>query len=152
MHAQLCLILCGLTDCSPPGSSVHGISQARTLLPQFWTSLFFHVLFCCFLTCIQVSQETGKVVWYSHFLRNFQQIIVIHTVKGFSVVHEAEVDVSLECHCFFYDPVDIGNSSAFAKSSLYTWSFLAHILLKPSLKDFDHYLASTWDEHNCTQL
>ena len=64
---------------------------------------------CCFLTCIQVSQEAGKVVWYSHFLKNFPQFVVIHTVQGFSIVDEAEVDVFLEFSFFFYDPVDVGN-------------------------------------------
>ena len=65
---------------------------------------------CCFLTCIQVSQETGKVVRYSHLLKNFPQFVVIHIVKGFDVVNEAEVDVFLEFSCFFFkDPSDIGN-------------------------------------------
>ena len=64
---------------------------------------------CCFLTCIQVSQEAGQVVWYSHFLQNFPQFIVIHTVKGFGIVNKAEIDVFLELSCFFDDPVDIGN-------------------------------------------
>ena len=77
---------------------------------------------CCFLTCRQISQEAGKVVWYSHLLKNFPQFVVIHTVKGFGVVNKAEVDVFLELFCFFYDPVDVGNlisgSSAFSKSSL----------------------------------
>jgi len=59
---------------------------------------------CCFLTCIQVSQETGKVVWYSHVFKNFPQVFVIHMVIGFSIVSEAEVDVFLEFSCFFYDP------------------------------------------------
>ena len=68
------------------------IYSCDVLLAQFWTSLSGSN--CCFLTCIQVSQEAGKVVWYSHFLKNFPQFIVIHTVKGFSVVEEAEVDVS----------------------------------------------------------
>ena len=76
----------------------------------------------CFLTCIQVSQEAGQVVWYSHLLKNFPQFVVIHTVKGFSVVNEVEVDVFLELSCFFYDPKDVGNlisgSSGFSKSSL----------------------------------
>ena len=58
---------------------------------------------CCFLTCIQVSQEAGKVVWYSHFFKNFPQFVIIHTVKGFSIVNEAEADVFLEFCCFFYD-------------------------------------------------
>jgi len=78
---------------------------------------------CCFLTCLQVSQETGKVVWYSCLSKNFPQFVVIHTVKGFSVVNEAEVDVFLEFPCFLYDPTDVGNlisgSSAFSKSSLF---------------------------------
>ena len=97
----------------------------------------------CILTCIQVSQEAGKVVWYSHLFQNFPQFVMIHTVKGFSVVNEA--DVFLEFSCFFYDPADVGNlisgSSAFAKSSLYMWKFSVHVLLKPSLKNFEHYLA-----------
>ena len=84
------------------------------------------------------------MVWYSHFFKNFPQLVVIHTVKGFSVVNEA--DVFLELSCFFHDPADVGNlisgSSAFSKSSLYLWKFLVHILLKPSLKDFERYFAS----------
>ena len=62
---------------------------------------------CCFLTCIQTSQEAGKVVWYSHLLKNFPQFIVIHTVKGFGIVNKAEVDVFLEFSCFFYNPTDV---------------------------------------------
>ena len=89
---------------------------------------------CCFLTCIQISQEAGQVVWYYHLLRNFPQFAVIHTVKGFGVVNKAEVDVSLELPYFFYDPMDVGNLisgfSALSKSSLYIWKFLVHILLK----------------------
>ena len=64
---------------------------------------------CNFLTCIQISQEAGKVVWYSHLFKNFPQFVVIHAVKGFSIVNEAEVDVFLEFSCFFYDPMDVGN-------------------------------------------
>ena len=71
---------------------------------------------------------------------------MIHTVKGFSIVNEAEVDVFLEFSCFFYDPTDVGNlisgSSTFSKSSLYIWKLSVHILSKPSLKDFERYLAS----------
>ena len=100
---------------------------------------------------MQVSQEVDKVVWYSQLLKNFPQFVVIHTVKGFSVVNEA--DVFLEFSCFFYDPVDIGNlisgSSAFPKSSLYIWKFSVHVLLKPSLEEFEHYFASMWNECNC---
>ena len=99
---------------------------------------------CCFLTCIQVSQEIGKVVWYSHLLKNFSQFVVIHTIKDFSVVKDAEVDVFLEFSSFLYDPVNIGNlisgSSAFSKPSLYIWKFLVHLVLKASLEDFEHNL------------
>ena len=105
---------------------------------------------CCFLTCIQVSQEAGQVVWYSHLLKNFPQFIVIHTVKGFGIVNKAEIDVFLELSCFSYDPIDVGNlisgSSAFSKSSLNIWKFTFHVLLKPGLEDFEHYFASMWDE------
>ena len=89
-----------------------------------------------------------RLVWYSHLFNNFLQFFGIHTVKGFSVVNEAEVDVLLERYLFFYDPMDVGNlisgSSAFSKSSLYIWNFSIHVPLKPSLKDFEHYLASMW--------
>ena len=78
---------------------------------------------CCFLTCIQISQEAGKVVWYSYLLKNFPQFVVIHTVKGFGIINKTEVDVFLKFPCFFYDPVDVGNlfsgSSAFSESNLY---------------------------------
>ena len=86
------------------------------------------------------------MVWYFHLLKNFSQFVVIHIVKGFSIVNKAEVDVSLEFFCFFYDPTDVGNlisaSSAFSRSSLYIWEFSVHLLLKPNLKDFEHYLVS----------
>ena len=86
------------------------------------------------------------VVWYSHLFKNFQVMTVVHTVKGFSIVSEAEVDVFLEFSCFFYDPMIVGNliscSSDFTKSSLYIWKFLVHLLLKLSLKDFEHCFAS----------
>ena len=69
------------------------IDSFDVLLSQFGTSLLFHVCSnCCFLTCIQISQEAGQVVWYSHLFQNFPQFVVIHTLKGFSVVSEAEVD------------------------------------------------------------
>ena len=86
------------------------------------------------------------MVWYSHLFKNFPQFVVIHTVKGFSVVNGSEVDVFLELSCFFYDSTNVGNlisgSSDFSESSLYIWKFLVDILLKASLKDFEHYLAS----------
>ena len=106
---------------------------------------------CCVLTCIQVSQEAGKVVWYFHLFTNFPQFVVIYRVKGFSVV--SEVDVFLELSCFFNDPTDVGNlisgSSAFSKSSLYIWQFSVHVLLKPSLEDYEHYFASMWNVCSC---
>ena len=105
---------------------------------------------CCFWTCIQISQETGKAAWYSHLFKNFPQFVVIHTVKVFSIVSEAEVDAFLESSCFFYDPTDvhilISGSSAIFKTSLNIWKFKVHILLKPSLENFEHYFASMWDE------
>ena len=86
-------------------------------------------------------------------LYNFPQFIVIYTVKGFGIVNKAERDVFLERSCFFDDPTDVGNlnsgSSAFSKSSLNIWNFMAHILLKPGLENFEHYFISVWDECNC---
>ena len=86
------------------------------------------------------------MVWYFHLLKNFPQFVMIHTIKGFNIVNEAEVDVFPEFPCFFYDPVNVGNlirgSSAFSQLSLYVWRFWVHALWKPSLKDFEHYLAS----------
>ena len=109
---------------------------------------------CCFLTCIQISQEAGKVVWYTHIFKNFPQFVLIHTVKGFGIVNKAEVDVFLELSRFFNDPVDVGNlisdSSAFSKTSLNIWKFTVHMLLKPGLENFEHYFASIWDDCNCT--
>ena len=101
---------------------------------------------CCFLTCIQVSQEAGQVVWYSHLFKNFQQFVVIQTVKGFSIVSEAEAYVFLKFSCFFYDPIDVGNlisvSSAFSKSSLYIWK--SSILINSHiLQSADHSPATS---------
>ena len=86
------------------------------------------------------------MIWYSHLFQNFPQLVVIHTVKAFSLVSEAETDDFLEFSFFFYDLMDVDNlitgSSAFSKPSIYIWKFLVHILLKPSLKDFEHHHAS----------
>ena len=86
------------------------------------------------------------MVSYSYLLKNFPQFVVIHRVKGFSIVNEAEWDVFLGFSCFFYDPTDVGNlishSSAFSKFSLHIWKLSVHVLLKPSLMDFEQYLAS----------
>ena len=101
---------------------------------------------CFFLICIQISQEAGQVVWYSHLSKNFPPFVVIHTVKGFGVVNKAEADVLLELSCFFHDPTDVGNlmsgSSGFSKSSLNIWKFSVHVLLKPGLENFERYFTS----------
>ena len=108
---------------------------------------------CCFLTCIQISQEAGQVVWDSHLFKNFPHFIVIHMIKGFGIVNKAEIDVFLELSCFFDDPADVGNlisgSSAFSKTSLNIWKFMVHILLKPDLENFEHDFTSMWLECNC---
>ena len=108
---------------------------------------------CCFLTCIQISQEADQVVWFSHLFQNFPLFVVIYTVEGFGIVNKAEVDDFLELSCIFDDPVDVGNltsgSSALSKSSLNIWKFMVHTLLKPGLENFEHYFASVWDECNC---
>ena len=92
------------------------------------------------------------MVWYSISMA-FPQFVVIHIVKGFGVINKAEVDVFQEFSCFFYDPTDAGNlisgSSPFSKSSLYIWKILVHVLLKPSLKDFEHKLTNMLNENNC---
>ena len=104
---------------------------------------------CCFLTCIQISQEASQVVLYSHLFQNFPQFIVIHTVKGFGIVNKAEIDVFLELSCFFHDPAEVGNlisgSSAFSKTSLNIREFTVHILLRPGLENFEHHM---WDVCN----
>ena len=108
---------------------------------------------CCFLTCIQISQEAGKVVWYSHLFKSFPQFVVIHTIKSFGIVNKAEIDVFLELSCFlmiqrmlaiwslvpllFLNPAWTSGSSQFT----YCWSLAWRI--------FEHYLASVWDEYNC---
>ena len=101
---------------------------------------------CCFLTCIQVSQEAGQLVWYSHLFKNFPQFVVIHTVEGFGRVNKAEIDAFLELSCVFENPTDVGNLisgiSAFSKTSLYIWKFLVQVLLKPGLGNFEHYFTS----------
>ena len=93
------------------------------------------------------------MVWYFHLFQNFPQFILIHTVKGFSMINKAEIDVFLELSCFFDEPTDVGNlisgSSAFSKYSLNICKFIVHKLLKPHLENFEHYFASLWDECNC---
>ena len=98
----------------------------------------------CFLICLQISQEAGKVVWYSHLLENFPQFVVIHTDKGLSIVDETEIHVFLELSSLFDNPADVGNlisgSPAFSKTSLNIWKFMVHVFLKPSLENIEHYL------------
>ena len=112
----------------------------------------------CFLTCIQVAQETGEVVWYSHLFKNFPQFVVIHTVKGFSIVNEAEADVFLEFPCFLHDPAYVDNliceSSAFYKPNLYIWNFstycwsLAWRILSITLLSCEMSATLQWFEHS----
>ena len=109
---------------------------------------------CHFLTWIKVSQEADKVVWYSYLFKNFPQFVVIHTVKDFSIVNEAEIEVFffLNFSGFLHDPENVDNlisgSPAFSKSDLYTWKFSVHVLLKSILKDFKNDLSSMWNELN----
>ena len=120
------------------------------LEPLYWSMSSSN---CHFLICIQISQEAGQVVWYSHLLKNFSQFIVIQTVKGFGIVNKAEINVFLELSCFSNDPVDVGNlisgSSAFSKTSLNIWKFTVEVFLKPGLENFEHYFTSVWDQYNC---
>ena len=110
----------------------------KSLVPlsRSWTSQSFHRVLTYFLTCIQVSQDTGKMVWYSHLFKRVPQFVMSHTVKGFSVVDETEVDVFLEFPCFLYNLANVGNffsNSFFFKPSLDIWKFLVHVILKLSL-------------------
>ena len=111
---------------------------------------------CCFLTCINISQEAGKVVWYSHSLKNCPQVVVIHTVKSFGVVNESEVDVFLKLFCSFDDPVGVGDlisgSSPFSKSSLNIWKLMVRVLLKPDLENSEHCFASVCAECSCAAV
>ena len=107
---------------------------------------------CCFLTCIQISQEASQVVWYSHLFKNFPQFVVIHTVKDFCIVNKAEIDVFLEFLHFQWSnqcwQFDLWFPCLF-KSSLNIWNFMVHIPFKPVLENFEYYFASVWDECNC---
>ena len=107
------------------------------------------------LDLLTVSQEAGIVVWYFNHFQNFPQFVVINTVKDLSIANEAEVDLKKKKFLCFFDPIDVDNlisgSTAFSKSSMYIWKFSVHLLwkfsvhllLKPTLKDFEHHLAST---------
>ena len=95
---------------------------------------------CCFLTCIQISQEPGQVIWYSHLFKRFPQFAVIHTVKGFGIVTKAEEDVFWNSLAFMVIQWILAIGSAFSKFSLNIWKFIVHILLKPGLEKFEHTL------------
>ena len=105
---------------------------------------------------IQGSQETGKMVWYSHLSESFKQFVMICTVKGFCVVNEKEIAVLLKFPCIFYTPATVGNlissSSCFSKPSLDIWKFVIHLILKPSMQDFKHDLTSMGNECNCLMV
>ena len=106
---------------------------------------------CCFLTCIHISQEAGKMVWYSHLFKNFPQFVVIHTVKDFAVVNKAEVDVFLELSCFLMIQRVLVIWSLVPlplQTSLNILKFMVHVLLKPGLENFEHYFTRVWDECN----
>ena len=106
----------------------------------------------CFLTCIQISQEAGQVVWYSH-LSEFSTVCCDPHSQRLGRVNKSEVDICLELSCFCNNLTVVGNlnsgSSAFSKSNLNIWNFTVHVLLKPGLENFEHYFASMWDECNC---
>ena len=106
---------------------------------------------CCFITFIQISQRQVRWSGISISFRIFQ-FIVIDTVKGLGIVNKAEIDIFLELSCFFKDPVKVSDlisgSSAFSKTSLNIWKFTVHVLLKPSLENFEHYFTSVWNECN----
>ena len=104
---------------------------------------------CCFLTSYRFFKRKEGIPIPFRMI----QFIVIHTVKGFGVVHKAEIDVFLEPSCFFDDHPDVSNfisgSSAFSNTSLNIWKFMVHILMKPGLENFEHYFTSVWNECNC---
>ena len=106
----------------------------------------------CFFTCIQISQEAGQVVWYSHLFQNFPVYCDPHSQR-FGIVSKAEIDFFLELSCFFDDPADVVNLisglSVFCKTSLNIWKVTVDVLLKPGLENFEHYFTSMWDECNC---
>ena len=100
---------------------------------------------CCFPTCIQIFQEAGQLIWYSHLFKNFPVYCHPH-VRGFGIVNKTEVNIFLKLSCFFDNPTDVGNlifgSSAFSKTSLNIWKFMVHVLLKSDFENFEHYFTS----------
>ena len=116
---------------------MYSFSYLQPVCCSMWSSN------CCFLTCIQISEESGLLVWYSHLLQNFPLFTLIHTVKGFGIVSKAEVDVFLELSCFFNDSANVASlisgPSSFSKSILNIGKFTVHVLLNPGLEYFEHY-------------
>ena len=104
---------------------------------------------CRFLTYMQTFQETGKEIWYSHFLKNFPQFVVVLYVKGSTIISEADRNVFWDSLAFSMIQWILPIWYLVPQTSLYIWKFSVHVVLKLSLKDFEHYLASKWDEHNC---
>ena len=88
---------------------------------------------CCFFACIQITQEAGQVVWYSHLFQNFAQFVLIHKVKGSGVVNKAELDVFLELSCFLYDP-----------TMLSIWSLVPLPFLNPAWTSGSSWLTYCW--------
>ena len=118
-------------------AAVYGVTQSRTQLKQLSSSSSSSLFYLLLLDLHTGFSRDNKVVWYSHFFKNFPQFAVIYTVKGFGVISKAEVDFLLEFSCFFYDPTDGGNlisgSTAFSKSGLNIWKLMVLMLLKPGL-------------------
>ena len=105
---------------------------------------------CCFLSCIQISQEADTVVWYSHLFQNFP-VYCYPSVKGFGIVNKTEIDVFWNSLAFLMiqQMLAIWSLVPLPKTSLNIWKFMVHVLLKPGLENFEHYFASVWDEYNC---
>ena len=137
----------------PTPSPSHPSGSSQCTSPEHPVSCIEPGHNCCFLTCKQVSQEAGQVVWDSHLFQNFPQFIVIHTVKDFVIVNKAEIDFFfLEYSCIFDDPADVGNLisgfSDFSKISLNIWKFTVLVLLKPGSENFEYYFTSIRDVCN----
>ena len=147
------LVMCSAYRLNKHGDSRQPCRAPFSILNQ---SVVSYRVLTCFLTCIQVSQETDKTVWYSHLSKSFSQFFMIPTVKGFSIVNETEIDVFLKFPCFLYNPANVGNlissSSSFSKLILHIWKFLVCIMLKPSMQDFKHDLTSMGNECNCLMV
>ena len=139
---------CSVYRLNKQGDSKHPCPTSFTILNQ--SGVPYRVLLL--LDCIQVSQKTGKMVWYFHLSKSFSQFVMIHTDKGFSTVDKTEIGVFLKFPCFLYNSANVGNlissSSSFSKPSLDIWKFLIHVVLKPSMQDLKHNLTSMGNKCN----